>query len=456
MAQRLFGTDGIRGEVGNYPLTEEMIFKLGQAVGLWLNQRRVQSYRKILIAKDTRKSGNNFEQAISAGLISTGVEVSCIGIMPTPAVAYFVRQQNYDVGIVISASHNAAGENGIKFFNHEGFKLYEDDERKIEEIIQTIPEDKPFTKDIALQNENLNFRSEYIEFLRQSADGLNLKGKTIVIDCAQGAVTYVGKEVFEKLGAKVISINDNPNGNNVNLNSGALYPEVAARSVLKMKADVGFSFDGDGDRVIAIDEKGNILDGDFIIAILAKNLLQKNRLLNKSIVCTHMSNGGLDLGLKAIGIKVFRTDVGDRFVLKEMLDKRIVLGGEQSGHIIFLDYTTTADSLITALQILKVMIEEEESLSALSTCMRKIPQIVVNVKVETKLPFDSIPGVRDMVKEYKERLSPKGGRIMLRYSGTESVARIMIEGNQKEEITQMAQTLAKKIEEEIGVGDESR
>jgi len=451
MAQKLFGTDGIRGRVGSHPLTEEMIFRLGQGVGLWLNKRGVGSKRKVVIAKDTRESGDNFEQVISKGLIFRGVEIISMGVMPTPAVAYFVRRYDVGLGIVISASHNEASENGIKFFDHRGFKLCEDDEKEIEEIIDAIPASNPSKTPALLDNKcQFDFRSEYIEFVKGSAKELDLRGKTIVIDCAQGAVSCVGREVFEEMGAKVISINDTPNGNNVNLNAGALYPEVTARCVRERRADAGFSFDGDGDRVIAIDENGNILDGDFIIALLAKNLMRKNRLINKSIVCTHMSNGGLNRVLEAMGVGVFRTDVGDRFVLRAMLDRGAVLGGEQSGHIIFLDYTTTADSLITTLQILKVMVEEGESLSALSACMRKIPQIVVNVKVKAKLPFDSIVGVRDMINEYRNKLSSQGGRIMLRYSGTESVARIMIEGKRKEEITQMVNLLAERIREEIG------
>lgn len=459
MAQKLFGTDGIRGKVGSYPLTEEAVFKLGRAIGFWLDDQRAQFNKKTVIAKDTRESGDSFEQAISAGLISSGAEVVPVGVMPTPAVAYFMKRGGFGLGIVISASHNAAGENGIKFFDRQGFKLCEDDERKIEEIVGHIGEkegQRPFisSKKKRCPYFHFDFRNEYIEFIIASADGLDLKGKRIVIDCAQGALSHLGKEVFERMGAEAISLNDTPDGNNVNLNSGALHPEVTASYVLEKQADAGFSFDGDGDRVIAIDEKGNILDGDFIIAILAKGFISKNKLSNQTVVYTHMSNGGLDVSLKAMGAKTFHTDVGDRSVLREMLNRKAVLGGEQSGHIILLDYATTADSLITALQVLKVMVEQGESLSTLSTCMKKIPQVIVNVRVQERKPFDSIAGIGDMVTAYRNKLSAKGGRILLRYSGTESVARIMIEGEQEEEINQFAHSLAEKIREAIGAKDE--
>lgn len=452
---RLFGTDGIRGMPGEYPLTDGMIFKIGKASAhLLLSQKNrkkaTDGHLKIIVGKDTRSSGQRIEVVLGSGISSYGVDVLLAGVIPTPGLAFLTRELEADMGVMVSASHNRAEENGIKFFSGSGYKLSKTQEDRIEELVFNYP----FDFDLSSYNSGFVSQVEdgvkkYIDFLKLSAPRLGLNGFKIIIDCAYGAVSDIAPLVFEELGAEVISINNQPDGANINLNSGTLHPKNMAGLVTEYKADIGFSFDGDGDRLILADEKGTILDGDYIMAIIGRHLIEKNKLPRRTIVTTVMSNYGLQKAIEDVGGRLIRTKVGDRYVVEACLKNNLSFGGEQAGHIVFLDYFTTGDALITSLQVLKVVKETGKRLSELSQCMCKLPQVLINVKVKEKKPFESVPQVSKAISRSKSRLD-KNGRLLVRYSGTESVARIMVEGEDQDFIEEIGSSLAGVIEQAIG------
>ena len=450
---KLFGTDGIRGEVGKYPLTKEAVFTIGKALGLWLKEQYPQQKDslKILIGKDTRESGDELELALSEGARQQGLEVLSIGVCPTPCVAYLTHALHTHLGIAVSASHNPGSDNGIKFFNAKGFKLFSSAEKRMEEIFFGL-----FPCEIKLDLNSVASREEpdyiplYLDFAKDSLCNSELSGFTVVMDCAFGSFSKIAPVVFQELGAHVITINNEPNGKNINVNCGTLHPQVMAEKVLQYGANMGIAFDGDGDRLIVADERGNVLDGDHMLAIFAQDLLKQNRLAQNTVVCTQMSNIGLELFLEKLGVHTIRTDVGDKYVLERMLQEKANLGGEQSGHIILLEHTTTGDGLIAALQLIKLMLKEKQGLSEFVKDLEKFPQVLVNVKVRVKRPFDEIAGLSETIERSQAELGRRG-RILVRYSGTENLARVMIEGKDLSLVNRLAGSLAKIFEDTVGV-----
>jgi phosphoglucosamine mutase len=380
-----------------------------------------------------------------------GVDVLLVGPMPTPAIAHLTKSLNADAGIVISASHNPAHENGIKFFDKDGFKLSDLVEEKIEKLVKST---EIISTNIVGDLIGKAYRIDdaqgrYIEFAKSSIKSMSLSGLKIVLDCANGAAYDVAPKIFKELGAEVIVLNNKPNGLNINLNCGALYPHVIQQGVKKYNADIGIALDGDADRVIVCDELGNDVNGDHILAILCLDLKSKNKLNKDTVVVTQMTNKGFELAMADKGIKVIRTKVGDRYVVEEMKTNDYILGGEQSGHIILLSHSTTGDGIITALQLLRVMKQSAKPLSLLTKCMISLPQVLVNIKVREKRDFSSMPAVQDLIARATKRLGTNG-RLLVRYSGTENIARVMVEGNNKAEITEIANKIADKIRSELG------
>ncbi|MBN3038922.1 MAG: phosphoglucosamine mutase [Candidatus Omnitrophica bacterium] len=449
--EKLFGTDGIRGEVGKYPLTQEAVFAIGKTLGKWLKQIHPQEKKlKVILGKDTRESGDELEAALLAGVMQEKIEAVRLGTCPTPTVAYLTILLKAQLGIAISASHNPGSDNGIKFFGHDGYKLFPEAEKLIEGIFSKSYANSTPTKSAnQVFADELDYFPAYLEFVKKSLNGQSLKGLKIVLDCAYGSFSEVAPRVFRALGAEVIVLHNEPDGTNINVNCGTLYPQLMSKAILEHKAALGIAFDGDGDRVIAGDENGVILDGDQIMAILGKYLLEEQRLPGKLIISTQMSNIGFEILLQQMGIRLIRTEVGDKYVLQEMLKQHAVLGGEQSGHIIILGRSTTGDGLIAALELIKVMLKRKKRLSALNADFEKFPQILVNVRVKQKKPFSHIPGLEEALECCQTELGKKG-RILLRYSGTEKLARIMIEGKTQTQVKDMADSLAVIIRNDIG------
>ena len=447
--RKIFGTDGVRGKANEYPMTAEIVLSLGRAAA-YILQNGFQN-RKILIGKDTRLSGYMIEEAMVAGICSMGVQAFVIGPMPTPGIAFLTRSMRADAGVVISASHNPFYDNGIKFFDHEGYKLPDSVEKEIEDIIFSgkIANFRPTDTQIGRAVRIEDARGRYIQFLKSTfpAD-LRLDGMKIVVDCAHGAAYKIAPIVFEELGAEVIPLFVEPDGVNINDHCGALYPESMREAVIKNNADIGLSLDGDADRVVVCDEKGGILDGDAIMAICARNFMEQGKLKKKTIVTTVMSNFGLEEALKNMGINLVRTAVGDRYVIAKMHEGQYNFGGEQSGHLIYLDHTTTGDGTLAALQLLAIMRREEKPLSELRTVYHAYPQIIVNVKVGKKIPFEEVPAISKKVQSVEKELGDHG-RLLLRYSGTENLARVMLESRDASVIQGMAEDLAKTIEQSL-------
>lgn len=466
---KLFGTDGIRGKVGVYPLTEDMIYKIGKAAAKFIKITNPHKRRRqrVSIAKDTRTTGDMFEEQLIKGITSVGVDVVRFGILPTPCSASLVKRLNHDLGIVVSASHNDISDNGLKFFTHKGYKLSLGEEEDIENLVfseaeaTSVPElseepsaavrveegEQPMQPEGKVKDEKESV-SLYIELLKELVAGSNIPKYKIAVDCAHGPLSYMIPKLSKELSMEIISINDTPNGSNINAEAGSLFPSAVSECVLKEKCDCGFAFDGDGDRVIACDEKGQILDGDFILAIIAGYLNNKGKLNKNSIVTTHMSNLGLEMCVSQWGGRLIKTEVGDKFVLEKMLKGKLNLGGEQSGHIILLDHTTTGDGLLTALYILKIMSEEDKSLSQLARCMYKFPQVLVNVEVGEKRPIEQLPKLKKAIDRTEKKLGAKG-RLYVRYSGTENKLRIMIEGQNQIQVKELAEEVANVAKEEI-------
>ncbi|MBC7765113.1 MAG: phosphoglucosamine mutase [Hyphomonadaceae bacterium] len=443
---KLFGTDGVRG-IANVELTAEMAFKIGQAGALVLTKETLHK-PKILVGKDTRISGDLLESALVAGICSVGAQAVLLGVVPTPAVAYLTRAYNADAGVVISASHNPMAYNGIKFFNKDGYKLRDDIEASIEAIIlgQTGGTSLPSGKDIGRVTRLDNALDDYIAFAKKTIEG-DLKGIKIAIDCANGAAYEAAPVALFELDAEVSVIYDEPNGLNINEHCGSTHMNDLCKFVLETGADIGLAFDGDADRVLAVDEKGQLVDGDKILAICATYLNEQGKLPKNAFVATVMSNLGLFIMGREKGIDIPQTKVGDRYVLEKMVHEGYVLGGEQSGHVIFLDYNTTGDGLVTALQLLTVMKNTGKKLSELASVMQVMPQVLVNAKVsnEKKYLYMEDLDVAQSILELQHIFSDEG-RVLIRPSGTEPLVRVMIEGKDIALITEKAEALAKLIE----------
>lgn len=446
---KLFGTDGIRGVANTEPMTVEIALQLGRAAAYVF--RKGTGRHSIVIGKDTRLSGYMFESALAAGICSMGVDVLLLGPLPTPGVAFITRSLRADAGIVISASHNAFEDNGIKFFSREGLKLPEHLEQEIESLISegTIAHIRPTADDVGKAFRIDDALGRYIEFVKNSfPKGMTLDGLKIILDCAHGAAYKAAPLVFRELGAKLSVYNNQPDGLNINKHCGSLYPQIMREKVLQEKANVGIALDGDADRVIFSDEKGQEVDGDHIMAICARDLF-RNGSRNKLLVSTVMSNFGLDKFIQSLGGQLIRARVGDRFVIEEMLKNEAYFGGEQSGHIIFRDFTTTGDGLITALQVLRIMIESGKKLSELCACLERFPQVLLNIRVREKKALDQIPSIQKTIEQAGKILENRG-RTLVRYSGTEPIARVMVEGENPAQIRVLAQNIADAIQKEIG------
>ena len=439
---KLFGTDGIRGEANVYPMTPDLALRLGQVVGRYFKSK--SNNPRILIGKDTRCSGYMLEQALGAGICSVGVDVGLLGPLPTPGIAYLTRGMRACAGVVISASHNPFYDNGIKIFSADGYKLPDSVEAEIEEaLLQSIDQPLPTGSEIGRAKRVDDAIGQYAVFLKeQFPKHLTLEGMRIALDCANGAAYKVAPKVFEELGAEIISQGVSPNGRNINDQCGATAPKNLQRDVHLYRADIGLAFDGDADRLIVVDENADIVDGDQILAICAKYMKEKNTLSNNTLVATVMSNMGLDIAMRKLGIKVARTGVGDRYVVDEMRNGNYNVGGEQSGHLIFRDSQTTGDGILAALFLLEIIKETGKTISQLKQCMTPLPQILKNVEVEEKKPVEEMPELKAYMAECEEALGSKG-RILFRYSGTEKLARVMVEGESLPEIEVMASQLVK-------------
>ncbi len=444
MAKKYFGTDGIRGKVGEYPITVDFMLKLGWAAGRVFAK---EGSGFVLVGKDTRISGYMFESALEAGLSAAGVDTRMLGPMPTPAIAYLTRTLRARAGIVISASHNPYYDNGIKFFSINGTKLPDEIEKKIEHYL-----DAPMT---TVESARLgkvkritDAAGRYIEFCKATVPTqLDFKGMRLVIDCANGATYHIAPHVFREVGAEVVAISAEPNGLNINDECGATKPETLAQKVLEFRADLGIALDGDGDRVIMVDDKGEIVDGDELIYIIAKSLIDQGKLTGP-VVGTLMSNLGMEHALGKLGIPLLRANVGDRYVMEMLLEHSGKLGGEGSGHIICLDKTTTGDGIVAALQVLAEMQRTGKSLHELKSGMSKYPQVLLNIKTDRKVQIDKLTGMKAAVADVEKKLGDKG-RVLLRSSGTEPLVRVMVEGVDADDVKKYAQQLASDVKTAI-------
>src|SRR5262245_37330676 len=448
--RRLFGTDGVRGIANVEPMTSETALRLGRALAHLT--KHAQRRHKILIGKDTRLSGYMLETAMASGICSMGVDVLLVGPLPTPGIAFLTRSLRADAGVVISASHNVFQDNGIKFFSQAGFKLPDEIEEEIERLVLSDSIDalrptataigKAFRIDDAVGRYNVFVKSTFPRHL-------TLDGLRIVIDCGHGAGYRVGPEVLEELGAKVIPLGVDPDGQNINQNCGALHPENLQAAVRAHQAHVGVALDGDADRAMFVDEQGAVVDGDEVMAILASELHARGGLRQDTLVATVMSNLGLYVAMRERGISVATTPVGDRYVVEEMVRGGFNLGGEQSGHIVFLDHNTTGDGIITALALLALLVEKGRPLSELRRVMRRFPQVLVNVRVAAKPEIASVPAVHAAVRAAETTLGDRG-RVLVRYSGTEPLLRVMVEGEHQDDIQRLADAIAAEARRAIG------
>ena len=455
--QKIFGTDGVRGTANVEPVTAETALKLGRAAAYVFKnlerQSRGRGRHKIVIGKDTRLSGYMLENAISSGILSMGVDVLFIGPLPTPGVAYATRSLRADAGIVITASHNPYADNGIKFFRADGYKLDDKIEDRIENLVFSgeIENIRPTADAVGKAVRIDDALGRYIEFAKTSFPrGLTLEGVRIVVDCAHGAAYKSTPCVLRELGAEVMVYGNQPNGMNINQDCGSMHPEAMCRKIVEHKAHLGIAHDGDADRVLLCDEKGNLIDGDDIMAIAALDMLAQKTLAEKTLVTTVMSNAGLEAAVKSAGGRVIRTAVGDRNVIDEMLRGGFNFGGEQSGHLIFRDFGTTGDGLVAALQILRIVKARQMPLSKLAKCWTRFPQLITNVRVREKKPFEQLDGVAQLVGEAGAELKKQGGRLLLRYSGTEPKARLLLEGRDAKVLEKWSQKICAAIQKQIG------
>jgi len=449
--RKYFGTDGVRG-IANTELSCELSYKLGRAGGYVLTKGKENKHIKVVVGRDTRVSGDMLESALIAGLMSVGCNVITVGVIPTPAVAYLTRKYEADCGVVISASHNPVEYNGIKFFNSEGFKLADDIELEIEKYMDNMDQidRNPTGKGVGKKIFNHEASRDYVEYLKSNIK-VDLKGIKVVLDCANGASYRVAPTAFKELGAEVIEINCNPDGSNINDNCGSTHPETLQKKVVELGADIGMAYDGDADRLIAVDENGNIVDGDKIMVLSALNMKKKGLLKKDTLVVTVMSNLGLIIAAKENGINLSTTKVGDRYVLEEMLKEGYCLGGEQSGHLVFLDYNTTGDGTMSSLVLASILKEENKKLSQAASVMEQYPQVLVNVKVKNEMK-NSYMDVEEIAKEIAriEAEMDGLGRVLIRPSGTEPLVRVMLEGKDQNQINSLANGLADLIKEKIG------
>ena len=449
---KLFGTDGVRGLANEYPMTAEMALNIGRAIAHLFNRKGHTS--KIIIGKDTRLSGYMLENALISGVCSMGANAYLLNVLPTPGIAFMTRGQKADAGVVISASHNPFKDNGIKIFSGNGFKLSLEKEKQIEELIlnnnHSIDDYLPEPKDLGKAFRLNDAVDLYTLFLKDTFPKvLSMRGMKIALDCANGATYRVAPKVFRELGAEVFTIHANPDGMNINSNCGSQYPEDLANAVIKYGAEIGMAFDGDGDRVIAVDEKGNTITGNQILLIYSNTLKKEGKLKNNTVVTTIMSNLGLDIALKERGINHVKSDVGDRYVLKDMLTRDSVIGGEDSGHLIFLDYHTTGDGILSGLQLISSMLKEKKPLSELAAMMTIYPQVLINVDVRSKPDISSLPEVAGVIAEVEKELGEKG-RVLVRYSGTQQMCRVMVEGPTKEATDAYCNKIADVVKKTIG------
>jgi phosphoglucosamine mutase len=443
---KIFGTDGIRGVANVYPMTTEMAMQLGRGVAhVFKNDKR---RHKIVIGKDTRLSGYMIENAIASGICSMGVDVLLVGPLPTPGISFITSSMRADAGVVISASHNPFQDNGIKFFSRDGFKLDDEIEERIEELIfsNNIDHLRPTAEEVGKAFRVDDAVGRYVVFLKNTfSKDLTLDGIKIAVDCANGAAYKVAPAVFEELGANLVLTGVKPNGYNINDDCGSVYPQVTADLVKESGAQLGIAFDGDADRLICVDEKGTVVDGDQLMAIFSARMLREKRLNHSTLVTTVMSNMGLEVTLKSLGARLERTAVGDRYVVEKMRAGGFNLGGEQSGHIIFLDHNTTGDGILSALQLLEVMLTENKPLSELAAIMDRYPQHLVNVRVKERKPLNEFPEITRAVEQVEEKLGDDG-RLLIRPSGTEPVIRVMIEGKDQDLVVELAEETAATIE----------
>jgi len=444
MKKKYFGTDGIRGEVGKHPITPDFMLKLGWATGRVFAE---EGHGFVLVGKDTRISGYMFESALEAGLSAAGVDTRLLGPMPTPGIAYLTRTLRAKAGIVISASHNPYYDNGIKFFSVDGTKLPDELEHKIEHYI-----DSPM---VTVESSNLgkamrldDAAGRYIEFCKSTIPTiLDFKDLRIVIDCAHGATYHIAPHVFSEVGAEVVTVGAEPDGLNINEECGATKPEFLAEKVIEYRADLGIALDGDGDRLIMVDHKGEVVDGDELIYIIAKSRKEAGK-LQDVVVGTLMSNLGMEHALKKLGINLVRANVGDRYVMELLLKHKAVLGGEGSGHIICLDRTTTGDGIVAALQVLAEIQHSGKSLHELKLGMQKYPQILKNVRINKKVNIDEVESIQKTVKAVEKKMAGKG-RVLLRSSGTEPLIRVMVEGENLDDVVKYADQLVDEVKKSI-------
>ncbi len=450
---KLFGTDGIRAKAGEFPLDAATVRIVGASLAEHLAERTGARAPRIIIGRDTRESGPQIERDLVTGAAATGAEIESAGVITTPGVAFLTRALSADAGVVISASHNPYQDNGIKIFDPSGRKLDNLTEQKIETDI-----DQDRFADLT-EGEDANQRTEdrqrelhgrYLDYLHHEVAGdLSLDDLTIVVDCANGAASELAPELFKRLGAKVLPVNNHPDGRNINLNCGSLHIEGLQARVVGTGADLGIAFDGDADRALFVDAQGKFVDGDATMWVLANYLNSRGQLDGHLVVSTVMTNLGLEVALRGREIQLARTDVGDKYVLDELLRTNAVLGGEQSGHIIFPKISLAGDGMITALKLLRVMSDEEKSLTALLEGFSRYPQTLVNIRVRDRVPFEALPAVQKKAHEIEGELGDRG-RLLLRYSGTEALARVMIEGENEQQVHALADELAQIIKNEIG------
>lgn len=458
--RKYFGTDGIRGTANMHPMTPEIALKAGKAITKFLQvkEKSVGRRVKIVIGKDTRRSGYMIESALTSGICSMGGTVLLVGPMPTPGIAHLTKSLNADAGIMLTASHNPAEDNGIKIFGRDGFKLPDGEEKEIEELMEkenlnenesAVEENMIIGDDVGKAFRIDDAKGRYIEFAKSTIGNKDLSGIKIVIDCANGAAYSMAGYIFSELGAEVILIGDKPDGMNINFECGAMHPEKMQELVVKEKADIGIALDGDADRIIVCDENGKLLTGDQIIAITALEMKGRDRLKNNAVAVTVMSNSGFKELMESNGIHVEETQVGDKYVIERMREKDIALGGENSGHIIFMKHASTGDGIISGLQLLKVVKKNGKKLSELKQVMEEYPNEMINVKVKEKKEFEEIPGLLEKVNETKNKLMGKG-KVIVRYSGTENLCRVFVEGKNEEEIKGYAKEIAELIENNAG------
>jgi phosphoglucosamine mutase len=438
----LFGTDGMRGVANLEPMTPHTVMRLGMAIAARL--RQPGRHTRIAIGKDTRLSGYMFESALAAGIVSMGADVWLTGPLPTPGIAFITASMRCDAGVVISASHNPFEDNGIKVFARDGYKLPDHVEAEIEALMQSpdLDAQRAAPADVGYNRKLEDARGRYVVFCKSTFPSeLTLDGLRVVVDAGHGAAYRVGPAVFEELGAKVIAIHTKPDGKNINARAGALHPGALADCVKLHDAHLGVALDGDADRVVLVDEHGTIVDGDAVMALCGTRMLKEGRLAKDTLVATVMSNLGLERSMREVGGRVVRTQVGDRYVVDEMRRSGYNLGGEQSGHLVFLDHATTGDGIVAALRVLAIMVRECRPLSELATVMTRTPQVLVNTAVEKKVPLDQLPDVQRLIADVERQLG-EDGRVLVRYSGTESKARVMIEGMDEVRIQGWADEIA--------------